>query len=126
MELRNRQGQNRFERRLHLRPLGAGAPGSFEPVGSPRRTPNTSPTESVTRRGSLPLQVGRGCSTTDSGKVVILPRMFCYHPRSSQGPEGQLQSGKEGDTALGVTTRGRDARGAHAVAGLGDEVDLIG
>jgi len=55
---------------------GPVAPDSFEPVGSPRRTPNTSPTESVTRRGSLPLQVGRGCSTTgtaaDSGKVTPL------------------------------------------------------
>jgi hypothetical protein len=29
------------------------APGSFEPVGSPRRTPNTSPTGSVNRRGAV-------------------------------------------------------------------------
>ena len=53
-----------------------GAPGSFETVGSPRRTPNTSPTESLTRRGAPPLQVGRCCSVTgtaaDSGKVMPL------------------------------------------------------
>jgi hypothetical protein len=34
----------------------------------------------------------------DSGKVT--PLLLCYHPRSSQGTECQLQSGKEGDTAL--------------------------
>ena len=62
-----------------------GAPGSFEPVGSPRRTPDTSPTESVTRRGTPPLQVGRGCSTTgtaaDSGKVTPLlpPKVVSRH-----------------------------------------------
>ena len=62
-----------------------GAPGSFEPVGSPCRTPNTSPTESVTRRGAPPLQVGRGCSTTgtaaDSGKVTPLlpPKVVSRH-----------------------------------------------
>jgi hypothetical protein len=54
----------------------AGAPGSFEPVGSPRRTPNMSPTESLTRRGAPHLQMGRGCSATgtaaDSGKVTPL------------------------------------------------------
>jgi hypothetical protein len=50
----------------------------FEPVGSPRRTPNTSPTEPLTRRGVPHLQMGRGsgCIATgtaaDSGKVMPL------------------------------------------------------
>ncbi len=53
------------------------APDSFESVGSPRRTPNTFPTESLTTsRGAPHLQMGRGCSTTgtaaDSGKVTPL------------------------------------------------------
>jgi hypothetical protein len=68
------QGQNRFERRLHLRPMGAGAPAlsslSVLHVAPP------SPTELLTRRGAPPLQVGRGCSATgtaaDSGKVTPL------------------------------------------------------
>jgi len=55
---------------------GPVAPDSFEPVGSPRRTPNTSPTESLTRRGAPPLQVGGCCIATgitaDSGKVTPL------------------------------------------------------
>jgi hypothetical protein len=53
----------------------AGAPGSFEPVGPPRR-------------GAPPLQVGRGCSTTGTAADSRL----CYHPRSSQGTEYRRRS----------------------------------
>jgi hypothetical protein len=56
--------------------MEAGAPGFFEPVGSPRRTPNTSPTESLTPRGAPHLQVGHGYIATgpaaDSGTVTPL------------------------------------------------------
>jgi len=62
---------------LALKADGSGEPPALSRLsGSPRRTPNTSPTESLTRRGAPPLQVGRCCSVTgtaaDSGKVTPL------------------------------------------------------
>jgi hypothetical protein len=81
--------------------MGVGAPDSFELVGPQSRTPNTSPTESVTRSGAPPLQVGRGSSAAPRVPLLILGKSrLCYHPRSSQGTKCQLQSGGEGDTAL--------------------------
>ena len=44
--------------------MGQGSPDSFKSFGTPRRTPNTSPTESLTRRDDPHLQVGHGSSAT--------------------------------------------------------------
>ena len=56
--------------------MGAGSPRIFGVCLTPRRTRNTSPIESLTRRGAPHFQMGRGSSATgtaaDSGKVTPL------------------------------------------------------
>ena len=102
--------------------MSAGAPGSFEPVGSPRRTLNTSPTASLTRRGAPHLQMGRGCSATGNAADSGWESHASVNHRT-QGTSRPLQSGGEGDTALSdgslcdrysrIRSRGGDCHSDH-------------
>jgi hypothetical protein len=93
------QGQNRFERRLHFRPMGAGSPRLFRDCRF-----STSHSQHISHRITDLLwscnldpcgDVGRGyrCWFLESHASV-------NHPRSSRGTQCQLQSDGEGDTAL--------------------------
>jgi hypothetical protein len=67
-----------------------------------------SPTESLTRRGPPPLQVGRGCSATgtaaDSGTVTpLLPsKVVARHSMPTPGGEGDTALSDGSQNGIGI------------------------